>query len=64
MHTHKNKNLSKYNTKDQKHGKREKQMEKKKKRTQHNQQSINKTAIHIYLEITTLNVNGLNAPIK
>ena len=34
------------------------------KRIQNNQKTLNKMAISIYVSVITLNVNGLNAPIK
>ena len=54
---------SKHNTKNS-HQRQESKGEMKKKDIQKNPQIINKIAIYACLSIITLNVNGLNAPIK
>ena len=64
-HTNK-KNQLKYNTKDSHQTTRgENQRKREEKKSNKNKsKAINKMAIRTYISITTLNVNGLNAPAK
>ena len=45
-------------------GKRKREEEKDKEELQNSQKTMNRMAISTYLSIITLNVNGLNSPIK